>query len=67
MKLARFHARISNIRLDAMHKLTTELTERFGRIGIEDLNVKGMMANHHLAREAGSKRQIYLNIFNYAW
>jgi putative transposase len=50
MKLARLHARISNIRMDALHKLTTELTERFGRIGIEDLNVKGMMANHHLAR-----------------
>jgi putative transposase len=50
MKLARLHARIADVRQDALHKLTTELTVRFGIIGIEDLNVKGMMRNHHLAR-----------------
>ncbi|MBD3738992.1 MAG: IS200/IS605 family element transposase accessory protein TnpB, partial [Pseudomonas balearica] len=49
-KLARLHARIANIRLDALHKLTTELTRRFHTIGLEDLNVRGMMANRHLAR-----------------
>lgn len=49
-KLARLHARIANIRLDALHKLTTEITRRFHTIGIEDLNVRGMMANRHLAR-----------------
>jgi len=49
-KLARLHARISNIRADALHKLTTDLARRFPLIGIEDLNVKGMMRNHHLAR-----------------
>src|SRR5690606_17609020 len=49
-KLARLHARIANIRQDALHKLTTDLTRRFHTIGIEDLNVRGMMANRHLAR-----------------
>lgn len=49
-KLARLHARIANIRSDAMHKLTTDLTRRFPVIGIEDLNVRGMLANHRLAR-----------------
>ena len=49
-KLARLHARIANIRQDAMHKLTTDLTRRFNAIGIEDLNVRGMMSNRHLAR-----------------
>ena len=49
-KLARLHARIANIRTDALHKLTTEITRRFHAIGIEDLNVRGMMANRHLAR-----------------
>lgn len=49
-KLARLHARIANIRLDALHKLTTEITRRFHTIGLEDLNVRGMMANRHLAR-----------------
>lgn len=49
-KLARLHARIGNIRKDALHKLTTDLTRRFHTIGIEDLNVKGMVTNRHLAR-----------------
>lgn len=49
-KLARLHARISNIRKDALHKLTTDLARRFQVIGIEDLNVRGMMANEKLAR-----------------
>jgi len=49
-KLARLHARIANIRRDGLHKLTTELVRRFSVLGIEDLNVKGMMANHCLAR-----------------
>jgi putative transposase len=50
VKLARLHARISNIRQDAMHKLTTDLTRRFHTIGIEDLNVRGMVQNRHLSR-----------------
>lgn len=50
VKLARLHARISNIRKDGLHKLTTELVNRFSVIGIEDLNVKGMMANGKLSR-----------------
>lgn len=49
-KIARLHARISNVRVDALHKLTTALTRRFSVIGIEDLNVKGMLKNHSLAR-----------------
>ena len=49
-KLARLPARSGNIRNDAQHKLTTDLTRRFHTIGIEDLNVRGMMANRHLAR-----------------
>lgn len=50
LKLARHHARIANIRADALHKLTTNLTRRFELIGIEDLNVKGMLSNRHLSR-----------------
>ncbi len=49
-KLAKLHARIAAIRLDALHKLTTGITRRFHAIGIEDLNVRGMMRNRHLAR-----------------
>lgn len=49
-KLAKLHQRISNIRVDALHKLTTKLATEFDTIAIEDLNVSGMMRNRHLAR-----------------
>jgi putative transposase len=49
-RLARLHARIANIRNDALHRLTTNLTCRFHTIGIEDLNVRGMVKNRHLSR-----------------
>ena len=49
-RLARLHARISNIRKDALHKLTTDLTQNYSHIGIENLNVSGMTKNHRLAR-----------------
>ncbi|MDA8095442.1 MAG: RNA-guided endonuclease TnpB family protein [Betaproteobacteria bacterium] len=49
-KLAKLHARIAAVRSDALHKLTTDLTRRFHTIGIEDLNVRGMVKNRHLAR-----------------
>ncbi|CAH0149203.1 hypothetical protein SRABI118_00485 [Massilia sp. Bi118] len=50
VKLARLHERISNIRRNSLHKLTTDLTRRFHIIGIEDLNVRGMLKNRRLAR-----------------
>src|SRR6516164_4121482 len=49
-RLAWLHARIVNIRKDATHKTTTKLAKTFRRIGIEDLNVRGMVCNRHLAR-----------------
>jgi IS605 OrfB family transposase len=49
-RLSKLHARIANIRNDSMHKLTTELVNRFALIGIENLNVSGMIKNRNLAR-----------------
>ncbi len=49
-RLARLHARIAAIRRDATHKATTMLVRTYARIGIEDLNVRGMSRNRHLAR-----------------
>jgi len=48
-KISRIHSRISARRKDFLHKLTTYLAKTFKLIKIEDLNVKGMMANHKLA------------------
>lgn len=50
MKVARLHARIANIRSDGLHKLTSYLSSHFETVVIEDLNVSGMLRNHHLAR-----------------
>ena len=49
-KLARLHARIANIRQEGLHQLTTSLARRFSIIGIEDLNVRGMLRNRRLSR-----------------
>jgi len=52
-RLAKLHSRIANVRADALHKLTTQLAKGYRAVGIEDLNVRGMMANGHLARSVG--------------
>ncbi|CAH0255014.1 hypothetical protein SRABI118_03071 [Massilia sp. Bi118] len=49
-QLAKLHARIGDMRRDSLHQLSSSITRRFHTIGIEDLNVKGMLGNRHLAR-----------------
>lgn len=49
-RLAKLHTRIANVRKDALHKATTAIIRKFTVIGIEDLNVRGMMANGKLSR-----------------
>ncbi len=48
--LAKAHRRVASIRKDVLHKLTTYLSKNHAVIGIEDLNVSGMMANRCLAK-----------------
>jgi putative transposase len=47
--LARLYARIANIRTDLVHKLTTRLCRENQAPVIEDVHVKGMLANCRLA------------------
>lgn len=49
LKVARIHARIAASRADFLHKTTTALIRRADVLAIEDLHVKGMVKNHHLA------------------
>lgn len=49
LKLAKVHYRISNIRKDALHKLTTHLAKNHSEIWVENLNVQGMLTNYKLA------------------
>lgn len=50
IKIARLHRKIANIRKDTLHKITTYISKNHAVIGIEDLNVSGMLANHNLAK-----------------
>ncbi|MBO3735819.1 RNA-guided endonuclease InsQ/TnpB family protein [Glycomyces niveus] len=50
LRLARAHARVADRRYDFLHKLTTRLVRENQTIAIEDLNVRGMLSNHTLAR-----------------
>jgi len=50
LAVAKLHYRISCIRKDFIHKLTAYIVSFFRYIGIEDLNIRGMMKNHKLAQ-----------------
>ena len=53
LKVAKLHERVSNIRKDNLHKITTQLIQENQLIAVETLNVKGMMKNHCLAQAIG--------------
>ncbi|MCB9062246.1 MAG: IS200/IS605 family element transposase accessory protein TnpB [Halobacteriovoraceae bacterium] len=50
LKVEKTHLKIANTRKDNLHKITHFLTQNYKKIAIEDLNVKGMLKNHKLAR-----------------
>ncbi|MFM7369217.1 MAG: RNA-guided endonuclease InsQ/TnpB family protein, partial [Sphaerospermopsis kisseleviana] len=50
IKIARLHQKIANIRKDTLHKITTYISKNHAVIGIEDLNVSGMLANGKLSK-----------------
>lgn len=54
LKVARQYRKITNMRNDFLHKLTTDLVNRFDTICLENLNVDGMMKNHNLAKSIQS-------------
>ena len=49
-QVARLYARVANLRSDALSKTTIMLAHAYSDIGIEDLNVAGLVKNHGLAR-----------------
>lgn len=49
-KLAILHEKVANQRKDFLHKTSSELIKNHDSLAIEDLNVKGMLANHKLAQ-----------------
>ena len=49
LKVAKLHQHIANQRKDYLHKVSYKLTNENQVIALEDLNVKGLIKNHHLA------------------
>ncbi len=49
-RLGRMHARVANVRADALHKATSSLAASYETVVVEDLNVTGMISNRKLAR-----------------
>jgi putative transposase len=47
-RLARAHYRVACLRADIQHKLTTRLAQQAAMLGIEDLNVVGMLVDRDL-------------------
>jgi putative transposase len=52
-KLARLQRTVANQRADTLHQLTSRLAKTKAVVVIEDLNVSGMLKNHHLAQAIG--------------
>ncbi|WP_132777704.1 RNA-guided endonuclease TnpB family protein [Sphingobacterium alimentarium] len=49
-KTARLHEKITNSRMDNLHKVSHQLVSNYDIIALEDLNVKGMVKNHKLSK-----------------
>jgi putative transposase len=69
-RLAKLHRQIKNQRRNTLHQVTTRLAKTKSVLVIEDLNVGGMLKNHHLAQAVGDvgfyefKRQL---LYKAAW
>ena len=50
IKVARLQEKITSCRNDKLHKISVDLIRRYDVVCCEDLNVKGMVKNHNLAK-----------------
>lgn len=66
LKVAKIHEKITNCRLDTLHKVSYELVRDNGLIVIEDLNVKGMIKNRKLSKHiADASWGNFVNLLQY--
>ena len=50
LKVAKIYKKITNSRIDNLHKVSTDLIKKYDIIYLEDLNIKGMIKNHKLSK-----------------
>ena len=50
VKVQKIHQQIRDARTDFNHKVSTAIAKHYGIVVIEDLNIHGMVRNHHLAK-----------------
>jgi putative transposase len=63
---ARVHERVSNVRQDYLHKLSTKLVDENQVIVVESLNTKGMVRNHKLAKAISDVGWgMFINLLSY--
>lgn len=54
LKLAKQYEKITNLRHDYLHKISSKIISENQSVVIEDLNIEGMLKNHHLAKSISS-------------
>ena len=50
LRVQRIHKRIADLRANVTHHVTSYVAANYDGVAIEDLNVRGMSQNHHLAK-----------------
>jgi putative transposase len=48
--LGKKHLKVRRQRIDFFHKTSNAIVKKFDAIAVEDLNIKGLVKNHHLAK-----------------
>jgi len=50
LRVQHIHKRIADVRANATHRVSAHVATHYSGVAIEDLNVQGMVKNHHLAQ-----------------
>ena len=69
-KLGQHHHHVANVRRHFLHQVCKPLVKTHDRLVLEDLNVSGMLANHHLARaisDAGWAEFARILAYKHTW